>query len=119
MEVRPLQAADHREAARIVTDALLHDPGWLSVGPKRAAHRRFVAERYHRAAVRVTARYGGPIYGAFARTGSPASPSPFGRARIRRPGTPRPATSSRSSPPGPARLRGDSIPARSRTAVIR
>ena len=65
VEIRPLQAAHHREAARIVTDALLHDPGWLSVGPKRTAHRRFVAERYHRAAVKVTARYGGPIYGAF------------------------------------------------------
>ena len=65
VEIRPLQAAHHREAARIVTDALLHDPGWLAVGPKRAAHRRFVAERYHRAAVKVTARYGGPIYGAF------------------------------------------------------
>lgn len=63
--IRPLQAADHPEAARIITDALLHDPGWLAVGPKRAAHRRFVAERYHRAAVKVTARYGGPIYGAF------------------------------------------------------
>ena len=63
--IRPLDRNHHREAARIVTDALLHDPGWLSVGPKRAAHRRFVAERYHRAAVRVTARYGGPIYGAF------------------------------------------------------
>ena len=51
MEVRPLQAADHPEAARIITDALLHDPGWLAVGPKRTAHRRFVAERYHRACI--------------------------------------------------------------------
>jgi ribosomal protein S18 acetylase RimI-like enzyme len=65
MEVRPLQSADHREAARIITDALLHDPGWLAVGPSRAGHRRFVAQRYHRAAVKVTARYGGSILGAF------------------------------------------------------
>jgi ribosomal protein S18 acetylase RimI-like enzyme len=65
VEVRPLGPAHHREAARIITDALLHDPGWLAVGPRRTGHRRFVAERYHRAALRVTARYGGPIYGAF------------------------------------------------------
>ena len=69
VEVRPLEIADHREAARIITDALLHDPGWLAVGPKRTAHRRFVAERYHRAALEVSARYGGPIYGAFREKG--------------------------------------------------
>jgi ribosomal protein S18 acetylase RimI-like enzyme len=63
--IRPLDTGHHREAARIVTDALLHDPGWLAVGPKHTAHRRFVAERFHRAALQVTARYGGPIYGAF------------------------------------------------------
>jgi GNAT superfamily N-acetyltransferase len=63
--IRPLTSDDHHEAARIITDALLHDPGWLAVGPKRTVHRRFVAARFHRAAVKVTARYGGPIYGAF------------------------------------------------------
>ena len=63
--IRPLGTENHREAARIITDALLHDPGWLAVGPQRTAHRRFVAERYHRAAVAVTARHGGSIYGAF------------------------------------------------------
>ena len=68
-EIRPLERNLHREAARIITDALLHDPGWLAVGPKRTAHRRFVAERYHRAALEVSARYGGPIYGAFREKG--------------------------------------------------
>jgi GNAT superfamily N-acetyltransferase len=63
--IRPLDRDHHGEAARIITDALLHDPGWLAVGPSRTGHRRFVAERYHRAALKVTARYGGPIYGAF------------------------------------------------------
>jgi ribosomal protein S18 acetylase RimI-like enzyme len=67
--IRPLGKDHHREAARIITDALLHDPGWLAVGPKHAAHRRFVAERYHRAALAVTARYGGPVYGAFRNNG--------------------------------------------------
>jgi ribosomal protein S18 acetylase RimI-like enzyme len=65
VKIRPLDGDHHPEAASIITDALLNDPGWLAVGPKRAAHRRFVAERYHRAALRVTVRYGGPIYGAF------------------------------------------------------
>lgn len=55
----------HVEAARIITDALLNDPGWLAVGPDRAGHRRFVAGRYHRAAIGVMRRHGGPIYGAF------------------------------------------------------
>jgi GNAT superfamily N-acetyltransferase len=65
VEIRPLTPESHREAARIITEALLHDPGWLAVGPSRTAHRRFVATRFHRAALKVTDRYGGPIYGAF------------------------------------------------------
>ena len=34
-------------------------------GPDRTGHRRRVALRYHRAALEVTQRYGGPIYGAY------------------------------------------------------
>jgi GNAT superfamily N-acetyltransferase len=56
---------DCDRAARLVTDALLHDPGWIAVGPAGTAHRRFVANRYHRAAIGVTHRYGGPIHGAY------------------------------------------------------
>jgi GNAT superfamily N-acetyltransferase len=69
VEIRPLEPAEYADAARIITDALLHDPGWLAVGPKRTAHRRFVMLRYHRAALRVTGRYGRPIYGAFRERG--------------------------------------------------
>jgi ribosomal protein S18 acetylase RimI-like enzyme len=65
VEIRPLGRDHHPEAARIITEALLHDPGWLAVGPRRTGHRRFVAQRFHRAALTVTDRYGGPIYGAF------------------------------------------------------
>lgn len=65
VEIRPLTPEAHPEAARLITAALLHDPGWLAVGPKRTGHRRFVATHYHRAALEVTDRYGGPIYGAF------------------------------------------------------
>jgi GNAT superfamily N-acetyltransferase len=62
---RELEPGEYDQAARIVTDALLHDPGWLAVGPDRAGHRRRVALRYHRAAIGVVHRYGRPIYGAF------------------------------------------------------
>jgi len=62
---RELRPGDHPDAARIVTDALLHDPGWLAVGPSRTGHRRRILLRYHRTAIRVVHRYGGPIYGVF------------------------------------------------------
>jgi GNAT superfamily N-acetyltransferase len=48
-----------------MTDALLHDPGWLAVGPDHTGHRRAVERGYHRAALEVTSRWGGPILGAF------------------------------------------------------
>jgi ribosomal protein S18 acetylase RimI-like enzyme len=64
MQIRLLESADHAAAARVITDALLDDPGWLSVGPDRRGHRRRVALRYHRTALGVMDRQGGPIYGA-------------------------------------------------------
>ena len=63
--IRELEPAQYREAARVITDALLHDPGWLAVGPRRTKHRRFVMRRYHRVCLNITDRYGRPIYGAF------------------------------------------------------
>lgn len=63
-EIREIAPAEYGDAARVITDALLHDPGWLAVGPARMGHRRFVAYRYHRAALGVIHRYGRPIYGA-------------------------------------------------------
>jgi GNAT superfamily N-acetyltransferase len=66
VDIRHLDSGDHEEAARIITDALLDDPGWRAVGPDRRARRRRVLLGYHRAVVTVTHRHGGPIYGAFA-----------------------------------------------------
>jgi GNAT superfamily N-acetyltransferase len=63
--IRECGPDDHPDAARVITDALLHDPGWLAVGPNRTGHRRFVMLRYHRAALKVIHRYGRPVYGAF------------------------------------------------------
>ncbi|HEY1276844.1 MAG TPA: GNAT family N-acetyltransferase [Thermoleophilaceae bacterium] len=57
--------AHYDDAARVITDALLHDPGWVAVGPDRTKHRRLVARRYHRAAISVMHRHGRPIHGSF------------------------------------------------------
>jgi GNAT superfamily N-acetyltransferase len=65
VDVRHLGPTDHEEAARIITDALLDDPGWQAIGPDDRDRRRRVLQRYHRAVVAVTERHGGPIYGAF------------------------------------------------------
>jgi GNAT superfamily N-acetyltransferase len=65
VDVRSVDPNEYPEAARLVTDALLHDPGWMAVGPDRPGHRRRILLRYHRTAIAVVDRYGGPIYGAF------------------------------------------------------
>jgi ribosomal protein S18 acetylase RimI-like enzyme len=82
MLIRLLDPADYGAAARVITDALLDDPGWLAVGPDRRKHRRVVALRYHRAALKVMHRYGGPIYGAFDHAGALAGvAATFGAGR--------------------------------------
>ena len=65
MEIRPLVASEYDDAARVITDALVDDPGWLAVGPPHRGHRHRVARSFHRAALSVMDRYGRPIYGAF------------------------------------------------------
>jgi GNAT superfamily N-acetyltransferase len=64
-EIRELSRPQLDDAARIVTDALVDDPGWVAVGPDRRARRWSVARRFHRAALEVMDRHGGPVYGAF------------------------------------------------------
>jgi ribosomal protein S18 acetylase RimI-like enzyme len=65
VEIRPLQRDEYDTAAVIFADAFLNDPGWVAVGPDRPGHRHGVLRRYHRTALNVIERYGGPIYGAF------------------------------------------------------
>jgi GNAT superfamily N-acetyltransferase len=65
VEIRPL-GRDHLDAAAVVlADAFLHDPGWVAVGPDRPRHRYSVCRRFHRTALGVVHRHGGPSYGAF------------------------------------------------------
>jgi GNAT superfamily N-acetyltransferase len=63
--IREVASDDFAEAARVITDALLDDPGWRAVGPDDRDRRRRVLLGYHRAVVHVTASHGGPIYGAY------------------------------------------------------
>jgi len=65
MQIRHLERDDFDAAARLFADAFLHDPGWVAVGPDRAGHRHGNLRRYHRTALDVIQRHGGPIYGAF------------------------------------------------------
>jgi GNAT superfamily N-acetyltransferase len=66
VEIRPLRPTGFDAAALIFADAFLHDPGWVAVGPDRERRRHGVLRRYHRTALDVIERHGGPIYGAFA-----------------------------------------------------
>jgi GNAT superfamily N-acetyltransferase len=65
VHIRLLERDKFDAAARLFADAFLHDPGWVAVGPDRAGHRHGVLRRYHRTALDVIQRHGGPIYGAF------------------------------------------------------
>jgi GNAT superfamily N-acetyltransferase len=64
--LRTCAHANTTEAIALMMGALIDDPGWLAVGPDRRGHRRVVALRYHRTALKVVHRWGRPIYGAFA-----------------------------------------------------
>src|SRR3954453_3215259 len=65
MQIRVLEGDEFDAAATLFADAFLNDPGWVAVGPDRTGHRHGVLRRYHRTALNVIERYGGPIYGAF------------------------------------------------------
>jgi GNAT superfamily N-acetyltransferase len=66
VEIRPLGTTSEYDAAAVIfADAFLDDPGWVAVGPDRRGHRHGVLRRYHRTALDVIDRYGGPTYGAF------------------------------------------------------
>jgi GNAT superfamily N-acetyltransferase len=65
VEIRPLESSRYDDAAVLLADAFIDDPGWLAVGPDRREQRYRVLQRFHRAALDVIDRYGKPIYGAF------------------------------------------------------
>jgi len=63
--IRELEPGEYGEAARIISDALLDDPGWKAVGPDDRSRRRRVLLPYHRVVIAITAKHGGPSFGAF------------------------------------------------------
>ena len=63
-EIRELTPSELPEAARVLTDALVDDPGWVAVVPGEKRRRR-LAHGYHAAMLRVTQKHGRPIHGAF------------------------------------------------------
>jgi ribosomal protein S18 acetylase RimI-like enzyme len=65
MHIRHLKRDSFDPAARLFADAFLDDPGWVAVGPDRRERRHATLRRYHRTALDVIEKYGGPIYGAF------------------------------------------------------
>ena len=65
MSIRLLDEPYFDAAAAVFADAFLDDPGWVAVGPDRPERRHRLLRRYHRAALDVVDRYGGPIHGAF------------------------------------------------------
>jgi ribosomal protein S18 acetylase RimI-like enzyme len=65
MQIGLLERDEFDAAASLFADAFLDDPGWVAVGPDRPRRRHANLRRYHRAALDVIKRYGGPIYGAF------------------------------------------------------
>jgi GNAT superfamily N-acetyltransferase len=65
VEIRPLESSYYDNAAVLLADAFIDDPGWVAVGPDRRTRRYRVLRSFHRAALDVIERYGKPIYGAF------------------------------------------------------
>lgn len=61
MEVAELPAERIDEAARVLGEAYLDDPGWVAIGPRRTEPRRRYTRRVCRGALSVVARYGGRI----------------------------------------------------------
>jgi GNAT superfamily N-acetyltransferase len=80
MHIRHLERDEFDAAASLFADAFLHDPGWVAVGPDREGRRHSDLRRYHRTALDVIQRYGGPIYGAFEEGQSGADEGGRGRA---------------------------------------
>src|SRR3954468_10325401 len=65
MQIWLLERDKFDAAARLFADAFLEDPGWVAVGPDSPGRRHANLRRYHRKALDVIERHGGPIYAAF------------------------------------------------------
>jgi GNAT superfamily N-acetyltransferase len=58
----PLTPPHHEAAARVLADAFIDDPGWVSVGPRRRAARWRYIQRVCLGSIRVGERWCGPSW---------------------------------------------------------
>src|SRR5215208_2336262 len=64
VEVVDLGRARRREAARVLTDAFLHDPAWVAIGPPSERARRRLLRRFFGVALFEARHWGGPAWAA-------------------------------------------------------
>ena len=62
MDVVELPPGRFDEASRVLADAFLDDPGWVSVGPRNTTRRHRYTRRVCRGALSVVQRWGGRIW---------------------------------------------------------
>jgi GNAT superfamily N-acetyltransferase len=60
--LEPLTPAHHQAAARVLADAFIDDPGWVSVGPRRRESRWRYIYRVSLGTIRVGERWCGPSW---------------------------------------------------------
>jgi GNAT superfamily N-acetyltransferase len=60
--LEPLSPAHHGAAARVLADAFIDDPGWVSVGPRRRKPRWRYIHRTCLGAIRIGQRWCGPSW---------------------------------------------------------
>jgi GNAT superfamily N-acetyltransferase len=60
--LEPLTPAHHDRAARVAADAFIEDPGWVSVGPRRAGPRWNYIHRTCLGTLRIAERWCGPSW---------------------------------------------------------
>ena len=62
MEARELPRDAYEEAAAVMADAFIDDPGWVAVGPDDPGRRHACIRRTSRGVLAVVRRFGGPIW---------------------------------------------------------
>ena len=66
VELAPVDRRQEKEAARILAEALVDDPGWVAIGPGGRARRLRMLRGHQRGVLALARRAGGPVHGAFA-----------------------------------------------------
>jgi GNAT superfamily N-acetyltransferase len=62
VEARELLRSEYAEAAQVIADAFVDDPGWMAAGPDDPRRRHACIRRTSRGLLKVIDRYGGPAW---------------------------------------------------------